>query len=147
MNAELKKLQEETGVHIWDGKVVVSSRDIAKNFGKRHDSVMRKIKEIEKEIAIDKKFPDEDIPAEDIIDFEDMFFESTYIHPINKQVYPQYLMTRSGFGYLAIKIKENYRLSVSLKYRRAFNRMEERLEAFKVDPLGTLFDENGGSIL
>lgn len=145
MNAELKKLQEETSIHIWNGIAVVSSRDVAKNYNKRHDLVMRKIKEIEKEIAIDKKFPDEDIPAEEIIDFEDMFFESTYIHPINKQVYPQYLMTSSGFSSLAIRIEENYRLR--LKYRRVFDWVEERLEAFKIDPLGTLFDENGGSIL
>jgi phage regulatory protein, rha family len=105
MNAELKKLQKETGVRIWNGIAVVSSRDIAKNFGKSHDSVMRRIRNV-------------------LSHGDECFFVSTFVHPINKRVCPEYLIDRSGF---ALVLNSSYDHETAFKYLEAFRKMEEEL--------------------
>lgn len=141
MNAELKKLQEETGVRIWDGKVVVSSRDVAKNFGKRHDSVMRRIRSILSH------------------DTEHYFSKSTFVHPTNKREYPEYLIDQGGF---TLVLNRSYDRETVYKYLNAFSKMEKELgkrtpaeilaaakKAIKeeqqkdMDPIERFFDDGG----
>ena len=56
-------------VQIENNQVVVSSRQIAKDFGKEHSKVIRSIEEIRGVAKIG--------------DTKEMFYESTYIHPQN----------------------------------------------------------------
>ena len=69
-----------------DGKAVVSSRDIARVFEKRHDNVIRDIRNI---IGNDAKWG--------LLNFE----ESNYINEQN-HIQPSYLMTRDGFTFLCM---------------------------------------------
>lgn len=67
--------------------LVVSSRQVAENFEKRHDGVLRDI---------------ENIVAGLPQNCGDLFLKTTYIHEQNKQEYPEYLMNRDGFTLLAM---------------------------------------------
>lgn len=68
-----------------NGEPVVSSRQIAENFGKDHKHVLESIKSISAEN-----------PA-----VTQMFFPTTYTAGTGKQ-YPMYLMNRDGFTLLAM---------------------------------------------
>jgi len=97
---------------ISNGQVVVSSRQIAENFEKRHDSILRDIDNLL-----------ESLPK--IVDT--LFIPTTYIHEQNKQTYREYLMTRDGFSLLVMGFTGQKALEWKLKYIDAFNRMEKML--------------------
>lgn len=67
---------------------VVSSRDVAKSFDKRHDNVLQSIKTIYRGLLKNKESVN-------------WFFESSYKNEQNKPQ-PEYLMTRDGFSLLAM---------------------------------------------
>lgn len=71
-----------------NGEPVVSSRQIAENFEKRHDHVMRDIEDIMRGLPKNGDTP--------------MFYKTEYIHEQNGQTYPMYLMNRDGFTLLAM---------------------------------------------
>lgn len=73
------------GIFISNDRPVVSSRDIARVFEKRHDNVIRDIENLE----CSKSFS--------LLNFE----ESTYETEWGKE-YPEYLITRDGFTFLAM---------------------------------------------
>lgn len=98
-----------------DGMVVVSSRVVAKDFGKRHDHVLRGIEEI---------MSNEGVPQ----NWGDLFIESQYQHPQNKQWYKEYLLTRDGFSLLVMGFTGKEALQWKLKYIEAFNKMEEMIK-------------------
>lgn len=98
-----------------NGQIVVSSRDVAEKFEKRHDRVLDAIRETLKGLP-------------KIVETPEMFFQSTYIHPQNGQEYPEYLMTRDGFSLLAMSFTGAKALQWKLKYINAFNRMEAELK-------------------
>ena len=100
---------------IQNNQIVVSSRDIAEHFEKRHDHIMRDIKNLL-----------EGIPKTG--DTQPMFFESTYINEQNKQEYSEYLMNRDGFSLLVMGFTGQKALEWKLKYIAAFNAMEEELK-------------------
>ena len=93
-----------------NGQLVVSSRQIAEHFGKRHDNVIADVKNLVPEISGAK-----------------LFFESTYENR-GKQ-YPEYLMNRDGFSLLAMGFTGKKALEWKLKYIQAFNDMEKKLKA------------------
>lgn len=68
-----------------NGQVVVSSREVAENFGKEHRNVIQSI---------------ENISAENSA-VTQMFFKTTYTAGTGKS-YPMYLMNRDGFTLLAM---------------------------------------------
>ncbi len=88
-----------------NGQVVVSSRLIAKDFEKQHKHVLDSIEEIKKGLAEKSA---------------DLFIESQYQHPQNKQWYKEYLMTRDGFTLLAMGFNGTKALQWKLKYIEAF---------------------------
>lgn len=105
----------ESLVEIRNNQVVVSSRQVAEKFGKRHDHVLR---DIENTI---KRIPNfEDTPS--------MFRKTTYKHEQNGQSYPEYLMNRDGFTLLAMGFTGKDALQWKMKYIAAFNEMEARLK-------------------
>ena len=99
-----------------NGELVVSSRKVAEDFGKRHDNVLCTIESI-----IGGLLTFKDTPR--------MFYESTFIHPQNGQEYPEYLMNRDGFCLLVMSFNNTRDvLEWKIKYINAFNAMEKKLK-------------------
>ena len=96
-----------------NGEPVVSSRQIAESFEKRHDHVMRDIEDIMKGLPKNGDTP--------------MFYKTEYVHEQNGQSYPMYLMNRDGFTLLAMGFTGKAALEWKLKYIAAFNEMEKKL--------------------
>lgn len=92
------------------GEPVASSRQIAENFEKRHDHVMRDIDAIKK----------------DVPNFGEMFFETTVPDSYGREQ-RAYLMNRDGFTLLAMGFIGKAALEWKLKYIAAFNEMEKKL--------------------
>ncbi len=97
-----------------NGEPVVSSRQIAESFEKRHDHVMRDIEDILKGLPKNGDTP--------------MFYKTEYVHEQNGQTYPMYLMNRDGFTLLAMGFTGKAALEWKLKYIAAFNAMEKKLK-------------------
>jgi Rha family phage regulatory protein len=109
-----------------DGKLVVSSRDVAENFKKRHDHVMRDI---------------ENIKIGSPQNWGGYFIPNTYINNQNKQSYPEYLLTRDGFSLLVMGFTGKEALDWKLKYIEAFNKMEAALTSQNVKRLPATYKE------
>lgn len=98
-----------------NGNLVVSSREVAENFEKRHDHVMRDINELIKNMGSPQNWGH-------------LFIESSYRHEQNNQIYREYLLTRDGFTLLAMGFTGQRALNWKLKYIEAFNKMEQQLK-------------------
>lgn len=92
-----------------NGEPVVSSRQIAENFGKEHKHVLDAVKNLVAENSAAKS----------------MFYETTFENR-GKQ-YPMYLMNRDGFSLLVMGFTGKAALEWKLKYIQAFNEMEKKL--------------------
>ena len=92
-----------------DGRVLVSSVDVAEHFEKRHKNVIRAIENIAKN---DKGFTE--------LNFE----PSEYIDPTGRKL-PSYYMTRDGFTLLVMGFTGYKAMEWKVKYIKAFNAMEE----------------------
>lgn len=95
------------------GTLTVPSMQVAENFGKRHCDVIRDIEELKKGVTQN---------------CGDLFIESTYVHPQNKQTYKCYDLTRDGFSLLVMGFTGKKALKWKLKYIEAFNMMEAKLK-------------------
>lgn len=95
-----------------NGQLVVSSREVAQNFGKLHKDVLEAIRKI--------------LKAENSA-LTNMFFESEYKVEGNNKSYTEYLMNRDGFSLLVMGFTGKEALDWKLKYINAFNIMEKRL--------------------
>ncbi|MDT2509999.1 Rha family transcriptional regulator [Enterococcus avium] len=95
-----------------DRQAVTSSLNVAENFGKNHQHVLRDI----------------DGLKEGVQNWTDLFYEDTYIHPQNKQEYRVIYMNRDGFTILAMGFTGKKALQFKLKYIEAFNQMEEHIK-------------------
>jgi len=95
-----------------NGQAVVSSRQIADNFEKEHKHVLDSIRDI---LGSAEKSA------------TPMFYETTYVHPQNKQSYPEYLMNRDGFTLLAMGFTGKEAMEWKIRYIQAFNEMERKL--------------------
>jgi anti-repressor protein len=100
-------------VKVINGKTVVSSRDVAENFGKRHDKLTYEIERMYGGLP-------------EMVDTP-MFQKTTYVNQQNGQEYPEYLMNRDGFSLLVMGFTGAKALEWKLKYIAAFNSMEQRL--------------------
>lgn len=97
-------------------QIVTSSRNVARDFGKRHDHVIR---DIERVI--------ESLPKNG--EAQDMFYETYYTHPQNKQQYRMFLMNRDGFTLLVMGFTGSKAMEFKFKYINAFNDMEKQIQA------------------
>ncbi len=93
-----------------DGQLVVTSRQIAGDFDKRHADVLERIEEL---IKTEKSVMT-------------MFIESSYKAGTGKP-YKEYLITRDGFSLLVMGFTGSKALTWKLKYIEAFNKMEEHI--------------------
>lgn len=101
-----------------DGQLIVSSREVAKNFEKRHDNVIRNIKDYIETLKIT-----------DTSKLRTLFIEGEYATKDSNGVkYKEYLLTRDGFTLLAMGFTGNKALEWKLKYIEAFNKMEKALK-------------------
>lgn len=92
-----------------NNEAVVSSRQIAEDFGKRHNDVMETIRSI--------------LATENSV--TKFFHESTFEY--RGQTFPMYLMNRDGFSLLVMGFTGKSALEWKLKYITAFNEMEKQL--------------------
>lgn len=95
-----------------DGELVVTSRQVAEDFGKQHSHVLRTIKE--------------KISGNPILDSEKYFIESFYIDRGKK--YPEYLLTKDGFTFLVMGFTGPKADTWKIKYIEAFNKMEQAIK-------------------
>ena len=93
-----------------NGELVVSSRQIAENFGKEHRHILESIRGILVAENSAAKF----------------FYENTFENR-GKQ-YPEFLMNRDGFCLLVMGFTGKEALAWKLKYIEAFNAMEKKLK-------------------
>ena len=105
-----------------DGTLLVSSREVAENFEKRHDSVLRDVTNLIENVGSPQNCGS-------------LFNVTTYTHKQNKQEYKEVLMNRDGFTLLAMGFTGRKALEWKLKYIEAFNKMEKELS--KPKPLTT----------
>jgi phage regulatory protein, rha family len=112
--ADDEESTEESLVELRNDQIVVSSRQVAKNFGKRHDHICRDIETI---IG--------GLPKNG--DTHKLFEKQEYTHPQNNRRYSEYLMNRDGFSLLVMGFTGKKALEWKLRYIDAFNQMEERL--------------------
>ena len=98
-------------VSVINGKVVVTSKQVADHFAKIHRNVMRDIK---KELSTAGDFG--------VLNFE----HSYYISEQNKTL-PCYSMTRDGFSLLAMGFTGPDAQQWKIKYITAFNAMESEI--------------------
>lgn len=105
----------EVNIELYNERPAVTSREVAEKFDKRHDHVMRDIRNIIKELGSPQNWGH-------------LFVDSTYENKQNKQVYSQYLITRDGFTLLTMGFTGAKALEWKLKYIEAFNKMEAELK-------------------
>lgn len=97
-----------------DGEMVVSSREVARNFEKDHKNVVKIIKE---KIGVCSK-----------LSTPQYFIENEYVNEQNNQKYKEYLMTRDGFSFLVMGFTGRKADEWKIKYIEAFNKMEETIK-------------------
>jgi anti-repressor protein len=105
-----------------NGEPVVSSLQIAENFGKSHDNVLKGIENL-----IGGLVKINDTPGLPKNGETPMFYKTEYTHKQNGQTYPMYLMNRDGFSLLVMGFTGKAALEWKLKYIQAFNEMEKKL--------------------
>lgn len=108
---EMNNLVANIDVKEYEGQPVVSSREVANNFEKKHKHVLESIENIKAENSAVTK----------------MFIESSYKAGTGKN-YKEYLLTRDGFSLLVMGFTGAKALQWKLKYIEAFNKMEEKLK-------------------
>lgn len=96
-----------------EGTLVVSSRQVAKDFGKDHAKILRSIEGY--------------ISENPILASQSYFIESNYKTNGNNRTYKEYLLTRDGFSLLVMGFTGVKALEWKLKYIEAFNNMKQQL--------------------
>lgn len=104
------------GVTAIDGVAMVSSRDVATMFEKRHDHVLRDIGNIL------STAPKSGVSEEAFIRHN---FKPTYYKDASGKKNTEYLMTRNGFTLLAVGFTGSRALKFKIAYINRFNEMEQ----------------------
>lgn len=96
-------------IKVENDQLLVSSLEVAENFGKRHKNVLQTIENLVAENSATKS----------------LFYKATYENR-GKQ-YPMLYMNRDGFSLLVMGFTGKKALEWKLKYINAFNEMEQKL--------------------
>ena len=105
-----------------DGKLTVSSLQVAKDFGKRHYHIMRDIENLIAETLAESSA---NLTTQNW-GVKSFFTENTYINERGR-TYRCYDITRDGFSLLVMGFTGKKALEWKLKYIEAFNAMEQKL--------------------
>lgn len=92
------------------GELVVTSRQVAEDFEKRHSHICDTIRNLTAENS----------------EVKNMIIESKFEHRGNE--YTEYLLTRDGFSLLVMGFTGSKALQWKLKYIEAFNKMEQTIK-------------------
>lgn len=114
-------------IAVVDGKPTTLSTDVARHFGKRHDDVLRAIRNLLPQLNADhaRNF------AEMVIEVE-ITGARNFAETCRKS--PAYRLTRDGFTLLAMGFTGKKALAFKLAYIDAFNKMEAELQKPAHDP-------------
>lgn len=104
-----------------NGQIMTNSLLVAEKFQKNHRDVLSAIDELVKGSAEFSATPTETNKSSLL----QMFEETTYIHPQNKQEYRMYLMNRDGFSLLVMGFTGQKALQFKLDFINAFNHYEQ----------------------
>lgn len=110
-----------------DGVMVVSSRDVANDFDRRHDHVIRDIENLIE--SMNSEYTPNLGTTKISLNY---FITSTY-EASNGKTNKEYLLTRDGFTLLVMGFNGNRALEFKLKYIDAFNKMEQYIMEMKKD--------------
>lgn len=100
-------------VKVVDGTPKADSRTVAEVFNKRHDDVLRAIRNLD---------CSDEFRARN-------FAETPYVHPQNHRTYNIYEMTRDGFTFLAMGFTGTKAALWKESYIEAFNKLERQVSA------------------
>lgn len=118
-------------VSVINGKVVVTSKQVADHFGKVHRNVMR---DIRAELSTAGEFGE--------LNFE----QSVYISE-QKKTLPCYSMTRDGFSLLAMRFIGQQAQQWKIKYITAFNAMEAEILSNRTKEISVMDELNKAYLL
>jgi Rha family phage regulatory protein len=107
----IKPIKNELGIFIKNNIPVVSSRVVAKRFGKEHYNVLRDINNLDCSAG-----------------FRALNFEGTEYRDKQNKNRPEYLMTKDGFTFLIMGFTGKEAAEFREKYIAAFNHMTESLQ-------------------
>ncbi|WP_265498689.1 MULTISPECIES: Rha family transcriptional regulator [Providencia] len=99
-----------------DGQIFTTSKKIADYFGKRHDNVLRKIRQVRDEC------PD---------DFAHLNFEEIDFIDKNGDVQPMFKLTKDGYILVVMGFTGKMATLIKVKYIEAFNWMAEQIIRWK----------------
>jgi Rha family phage regulatory protein len=124
-NSELSPVFEgaQPAVFAKDGAAFTNSRNVAAAFGKRHDDVLRAVKNLN----CSREFNDRNFAA---VEYSDAKGEGR----------PSIDMTRDGFSFVAMGFTGAKAGQFKERYIEAFNRMEAELRAPSANPMQLLND-------
>lgn len=109
-----------------EGNLIVSSREIAKNFGKEHHHVVDAIENKIKNLTHEKSEVENLTTGKSEVKISDLFIKDEYEHKGN--IYKEYLLTRDGFSFMVMGFTGTKADIWKLKYIEAFNKMESALK-------------------
>lgn len=101
-------------VFVQNEAALTNSLLVAEKFGKRHDNVLRDIRNLMEGLPKSEETP--------------LFEELSYTDSQNGQKYPMYVMNRDGFTLLAMGFNGKKAMKFKLDYIAAFNAMEKALK-------------------
>lgn len=121
-------MREIINVQNVDGKLLVSSLDVSKNFNKEHKHVLEKIDTKRKEL---NKSVENSADIKNLkVFFLDNFLEDCYIDDKGREQ-RQILLTRDGFSFITMGFTGIKADAWKLKYIEVFNKMEQQLRQKK----------------
>ena len=108
----------EYGLYEKDSQIYCDSLQIAETFNKRHDTVIRAIKNL--------NCSDE---------FRQHNFTESYYHNLQNKKQPMYLLTKDGFAILAMGFTGKKAMQFKEAYIRRFNEMDEFIKSLQTAKL------------
>ena len=115
-----QKQDVSTLVFIQNNQVLTSSLDIARYFEKEHSVVIRRIKDLQEQMASQSH-------STILQDANPVFIETSYQAEQGGRNYPLYYLNRDAFVVLTMGFTGKIALQFKLSYIGAFNRMEKQL--------------------
>ena len=124
--------QDGLSLNLTNGKVYCDSRELAKQFGKRHDHVLRSIaKEVE-------RF---NLPIfEEIKKVDEYFKKSEYVDEKGR-TYPRYLLSFKGFQQIALQFTGDEAFINRVRFIEFFEKLIQKIDKDKLQAITNTKDE------
>ncbi len=100
------------------------SRTVHEVFNKRHDNVLRDIRELIERVdqSEERTGSLDGLKSEPIY-----FYQSTYVDELNREK-PEYLLTKGGFTLLVMEYTTENAMDFKLAYMRKYNEMDQYIK-------------------